>query len=199
MVLLSCQSNNERIIGHWHSVNNDVEEEYHTYDFLDSSVQFFNRNNISILKKGWYWVSEDTLEMSEACGAGLTCNFNGDTLWFHEKGRRWVRVENDRQDKFNDFFTCSRFELELETHKKTVNINLDSTIRHITIGKLKSGWINRLKKRFMKVMKDSFFVQLNYKFSNLSEINDYVDAFSEMYEPDARGFSLLLTVDKRTP
>ena len=38
VLLLACQSNEERIKGHWHCIDSEIEGMYSTYDFLDSSV-----------------------------------------------------------------------------------------------------------------------------------------------------------------
>ncbi len=195
VLLLSCQSNEERIKGHWHSLDNEIKGMYSTYDFEDSSILFLNKNNISISDRGYYWVSGDTLEIGEHCGADYTCNFDSDTLRFYKGGERWLRVNCTPEDMVKDFFACSRFDLELDTLETVNGANLDSAIRDITIGKLKKGYRN--KHNFLHE-KDSFAVQLGDKFSKLNEIDDYFAINSEIYEPDASGFSCILTIDKNT-
>ena len=95
-----------------------------------------------------------------------------------------------------DFFSCSRFDLELDTAETLNNVNLDSTIRNITLGILKKGWGSKYEHLYEE---GRFVVQLQDKFSKLNEIGDYLDAKSEMYEPDAFGYSCIVTIDKNTP
>lgn len=198
---IACKSNKEKIIGHWHVIEDKKYPNYQTLDFQDSSVLIYDIHNISQYEKVWYFVSDSTIEITELCGAGLTCNFRGDTMWLHKNGPKYLRVDHINKDCINDFFLCSRFELQLDTFKNTIDIPPDSIdIRFVTIGKLKTSYLSSLNSKF-KYSTDSFYIQLMDKICiNPIEFKEYLEAKKEsLDEDDLTNKKLLLTLDKKTP
>ncbi len=188
-MLLSCQSDEERLIGHWHNLDATEKSSYSTLDFIDSTI-IIDKNNISQKGEGLYQFYHDTIFFSIYSHPYCTkYRFIGDTLILDDE--RWVKVGNDSKDSLVDFYSSLKLNVELEKLDSTISMSASTNINgNISFGKCKEEYDGK---------NDSFCLQINHSLSGFDSITGYLNAMKEAWEGENRNFSIQLTIDKNTP
>jgi hypothetical protein len=190
VLLLSCQSNTVKLVGHWHNIDYDSASKFRTVDFIDSITIINDWLDIMVACEGKYHLSNDTI-YSYSCGQPdfVNYSFNEDTLLLNND--RFVKFMKNSKACSDIFFSILKLKVQLSEEINTMPINFVSDIcGNMSFGKLRKQNVSE---------KDTFYLQINRHLREISDINVYLEAMEEAYEDEDIQRSIMLTIDKNTP
>jgi hypothetical protein len=203
ILFISCKSDLEKLQGHWHNIdeiNNNFC--YNTLDFKDSIV-ILNKYD----RQGWYAESKlifrnDSIiiPLNYFMYYGVI-SFKSDTLITSEyighkiiNRKKWLKFNNDIEDKESDFQSQLRLVVRLE--KCNDGMHIDS-IEHFYSSIINIG---RVKERFQRKYGSDFYMEINNRiFNDYNIIKSFILAEKESSQNTTERISVVINSDLEVP
>ncbi|TXE18395.1 hypothetical protein ES692_07040 [Psychroserpens burtonensis] len=194
--LVSCQSKEKKLIGHWHEFKTNNSEYLNCYHITDSTFE------INALTNMRYVYNRKELDIEKSEISSLAIENHGWTSDFKINGNKltlndsifWVRQINNRKSFISDFSAGLLVNINPpETNNSEFDfISNDETFgNYILVGKLK----NDVLSRFKHFDKDQYYIQLNDKIGKLEDIIPFLNC----NHCDISKQIVLMNVDRNTP
>jgi hypothetical protein len=196
IALISCQSKEEKLVGHWHEFKTNNSEYLNCYHITDSTI------GINPLTNGGYGYYKRGLDLEKSEILSLAnenyefasdYTIRGNTLKLNDSVF-WIKQTDERKSFLSDFSANLLVNInppESRSSEFDYMVN-DKTIgSYIFIGKLK----NNILSRFKQFNKDQYYIQLNDKIAQLEDIIPFLMC----YHCDMSKQTILMNVDKKTP
>lgn len=194
--LISCQSKEEKLVGHWHEYKTNGSDYINCYRITDSTIGFNPRSNggydayrrgldigrseiFSLVDEHYNWTSDFTI--------------SGDKLIINDSVF-WIKQTDERKSFLTDFSAGLLVNISpFESNNSEFDLLPDSEamIIYIFVGKLKSSVL----KRYTKFDKDRYYIQLNDKIAAMDDIVYFVN----FGHSDITKRKVFMHVDKNTP
>ena len=196
LTLISCQSKQEKLIGHWHEFKTNDSEYLNCYQITDSTI------GINSLSNGGYddYKRGSDIEQSEILSLAndnyiWTSDFkiNEDKLILNDS-IFWIKQTDKKKSFLSDFSAGLLLEINpFESRKPKFDFKPnDSTIvNFIFVGKLKNNVLNKYK----KYDREKYYIQLNDKIAQTKDIIPFLSC----HHCDIRKQIVLMHVDRTTP
>ena len=198
LTLISCQSKQEELIGHWHEFKTNDSEYLNCYQINDSTIGFNKLSN------GGYDDYKRGLDIEQSEIFSLTNDNYNWTSDFEINGNKlilndsifWIKqTQTDQKNVFlSDFSAGLLLQITpFESNKTEFDFKPnDSTIgNYIFVGKLKNKILNKHK----KFNKENYYIQLNDKIGKIEDIIPFLHC----NHCDKRKQKVFMHVDRNTP
>ena len=195
-ILVSCQSKQEKLIGHWHEFKTNKSDYLNCYHITDSTI------GINPLSNGGY---DDYERGSDIDQSELLSLANGNYNWtsdFKISGNKltlndsifWIKQTNKRESFVSDF--SAGLLLNINPFESTsTDYDYEKNDLHsgywLFVGKMKKSVLEKFK----KFDEDQFYLQINDKLANVNEIR----RFLQCYHCDITMDRIFIHADKDTP
>ena len=194
--LISCQSKQEKLIGHWHEFKTNDSEYLNCYQITDSTIGINPRSNggyrdfirgydieqseiISIANENYNWTSD-----FEIRGKKLILN---DSIF-------WIKQTDQRKSFLSDFSAGLLVQINpFESDNSEFDLTPNDSTRgsYIFVGKLKSKILDKHK----KYNREKYYIQLNDKIGQTKDIIRFFDC----PHCDWTKIVVFMHVDRNTP
>ncbi len=196
LTLISCQSKQEKLIGHWHEFKTNDSEYLNCYKITDSTI------GINSLSNGGY---DDYRRGSDIEQSKILSLANDNYNWTSDykiSGNKlilndsifWIKQTDKKKSFLSDFSAGLLLEIKpFESDKSEFDFKPnDSTIgNYIFVGKLKNSILNKYK----KYDKEKYYIQLNDKIGQTKDIIPFLLC----NHCDIRKQLVFMHVDRDTP
>ena len=175
-LLISCQSEQEKLIGHWHEYKiNNPENILNCYRISDSLIidNALSNNDFNGYRRGPDIKKSEIMSLADGYW-NTTSEFKyvDDKLIFNDS-IHWKRITDKEQYFIEDFSVGLHINiLPVESiNGFDLKNNYERPLSYIYIGKIKNGVFEENK----HLNKDKFYIQLNDKLSNLEDLGGYTN------------------------
>jgi hypothetical protein len=188
--LFNCQSNQEKLKGHWHTIREgDV---YHTLDITDS-LSILDKYNINGSYSSPLFNDDGKIFFPYTYHGHITeYDFKGDTLYLDSYP--FLKIENTWEDIKSDFFSYLNTSISLTINNNSIPLDSIKPIGVVHCGFRKDYWL----KKDNNFKKKDIVIQVKDVWISFDEISEYIDNTIRQNQ-DIDNYNFVLNFHKDLP